>query len=95
MVGLKQGIHIQGAITGGFKGQPKLFLDICFQLCQFHQQQTVRCYLTRNSKSEAGNDLKALTNSLFRLFQDRLCPKQLQEWHSRCRYYLSEQSCNE
>ncbi|MCF7521478.1 hypothetical protein L4G92_05380 [Neisseria sp. ZJ106] len=38
-----KGIHIQSIIADGFKGIKTLFPDIPFQLCQFQQQQTIRC----------------------------------------------------
>jgi len=52
-----KGIEIQSIICDGRKGIPQTFPDIPVQLCHFHQVQTVRRYLTRNPKTEAGKEL--------------------------------------
>ncbi|WP_225748549.1 hypothetical protein [Eikenella sp. Marseille-P7795] len=91
---LRQGISIQSITADGFKGLAKLLPDIPFQLCQFHQQQTIRRYLTRKPKSAAAKELKALADSLFRLSQADFT-RQLQQWHSRYRDYLNEKSYGE
>ena len=41
---LDKGIHIQSITADSFKGLAQRFPGIPFQLCQFHQQQTVRRY---------------------------------------------------
>ncbi len=91
---LSQGIHIQSITADGLKGLPQLFPHIPFQLCQFHQQQTVRRYLTRRPQSETGRELKELADSLFCLSQAEFeyC---LRQWHGRHLDYLNEQSYGE
>ena len=64
---MKKGIHIQSITADGFKGIAQLFPDIPFQLCQFHQQQTIRRYLTCKPKSDAACTLKKLADSILLL----------------------------
>ncbi|OSI14220.1 hypothetical protein BWD09_11050 [Neisseria dentiae] len=60
----KKGIHIQSITADDFKGIAQFFPDIPFQLCQFHQQQTIRRYLTRKPKSDTARTLKKLADSI-------------------------------
>ncbi|OSI13777.1 hypothetical protein BWD09_12470 [Neisseria dentiae] len=48
----------------GFKDITQLFSDILFQLCQFHQQQTIRHYLSRKPESDAAHALKKLSDNI-------------------------------
>lgn len=59
-----KGIEIQSIVCDGRKGIPQTFPDIPVQLCHFHQVQTVRRYLTRNPKTEAGKELWQLALTL-------------------------------
>ena len=59
-----KGIEIQSIVYDGRKGIPQTFPDIPVQLCHFHQVQTVRRYLTRNPKTEAGKELWQLALTL-------------------------------
>ena len=52
-----KGIEIQSIVCDGRKGIPQTFPDIPVQRYHFHQVQTVRRYLTRNPKTEAGKEL--------------------------------------
>ena len=52
-----KGIEIQSIICDGRKGIPQPFPAIPVQRYHFHQVQTVRRYLTRNPKTEAGKEL--------------------------------------
>ncbi|MCF7521237.1 transposase [Neisseria sp. ZJ106] len=86
---MDKGIHIQSIIADAFKGLAKLFPEIPFQLCQFHQQQTIRRYLTRRPKSAAAKELKALTDSLFTASYSDF-EQELKLWHRRYKSYLDE-----
>lgn len=88
---LNKGIAIQSITADGFKGLSTLYPDIPFQLCQFHQQQTVRRYLTRRPKSDAGGELKELADSLFG-YSKADFERELFLWHARHRDYLNELS---
>ena len=88
---INKGIHIQSITADGFKGLSKLFPEIPFQLCQFHQQQTIRRYLTRRPKSFAAKELKMLADSLFVSTKAEL-KQQLENWHTQHKSYLNELS---
>ena len=47
------GYEIPAVVVDGRKGLPKMFPDKKVQLCQFHQQKTVRKYVTKHPKTEA------------------------------------------
>lgn len=52
------GYEIPAVVCDGRKGLPKIFLDKKVQLCQFHQQKTVRKYITKHPKTEAATEPK-------------------------------------
>lgn len=55
-----KGIKIQLIISDGRKGLFRLFGDVLVQMCQRHQIEIVRRYLTRNPKLQAGKELYIL-----------------------------------
>lgn len=91
---MKKGIHIQSITADGFKGIAQLFPEIPFQLCQFHQQQTIRRYLTRKPKSDAARALKKLADSIFTLNEAEFKAR-LNDWYDTHKNYLNEVSFNE
>lgn len=91
---MKKGIHIQSITADGFKGIAQLFPEIPFQLCQFHQQQTIRRYLTRKPKSDAARALKKLADSIFILSEAEF-KAQLTDWYDTHKNYLNEVGFNE
>jgi len=60
----KQGFGIRAITLDGRPGVRNLFSDIPVQMCHFHQKQIIRRYLTGNPKLEAGIELKAITDKL-------------------------------
>lgn len=58
------GYVIPAVVFDGRKGLPAMFPDKKVQLCQFHQQKTVRKYLTKHPKTEAAIELKAIVDML-------------------------------
>ena len=56
------GYEIPAVVFDGRKGLPGMFPDKKVQLCQFHQQKTVRKYLTKHPKTEAGVELRDCLN---------------------------------
>ena len=91
---LSKGIHIQSITADGFKGLAQLFPDIPFQLCQFHQQQAIRRYLTRRPKSAAAKELKVLADGLFTSTKMDF-EQSLHQWFERHQDYLNELSYSE
>lgn len=89
-----KGFKIQSIIADGFQGLNKLFPDIPFQFCQFHQQQIVRRALTRHPKSEAAKSLKAIADSMFTCTEQQFADA-LEKWHQQYSEYLNEWSYSE
>ena len=58
------GYEIPAVVFDGRKGLPKMFPDKKVQLCQFHQQKTVRKYITKHPKTEAAQELKEIVDLL-------------------------------
>jgi len=52
------GYEKPAVVFDGRKGLPKMFPDKKVQLCRFHQQKTVRKYITKHPKTEAAQELK-------------------------------------
>jgi len=89
----RNGWTITAAVIDGKRGVAQIFerLGIPVQYCQFHQIKTVTRYLTRRPKTEAAQELRALTLFLkdtdAKNFMDRLT-----DWHERWRLFLEEKS---
>lgn len=62
----EMGYEIPAVVFDGRKGLPKMFPDKKVQICQFHQQRTVRKYLTKHPKTEAAVELKEIADMLTR-----------------------------
>nr|WP_253342501.1 hypothetical protein [Neisseria sp. HSC-16F19] len=88
---IDKGIDIQSITADGFKGIATLFPDIPFQMCQFHQQQIIRRYLTRRPKSEAGKALKQIADSIFET-DEQAFGNALRQWFEQHKSYLNELS---
>ena len=58
------GYEIPAVVMDGRKGLPKMFPGKKVQLCQFHQQKTVRKYITKHPKTEASLELKQIVDML-------------------------------
>lgn len=61
------------------------------QMCQFHQKQIIRRYLTKHPQTQAGQELALLVQDLTRVTQDILCER-LTNWYSKHRVFLSEKT---
>lgn len=59
-----QGYEVPAVVCDGRKGLPKMFPNKKVQLCQFHQQKTVRKYLTKHPKTEAAVEFKQIVDML-------------------------------
>ena len=70
------GYIIKSVTADGFLGLTKVFLDIPFQICQFHTKKTCIKYLTNNPQTEQGKILLALAKTIpytnYLIFRDRL-----------------------
>lgn len=61
---VNDGFKVLGIVADGRQGLKKLFPNIPFQLCQFHQFQTVTKYISKNPKLEASKELRKIMMKL-------------------------------
>lgn len=88
---IDMGFIIDAIVADGKPGLGKLFLDIPFQLCHFHQFQIITRYISKKPKLQAGKELR---NLLFRLKEtDRASFEYwLFEWHKKWQNFLNEKT---
>lgn len=63
------------------------------QMCHFHQAKTIRRYITKRPRLQAGKDLKKI---MYRLTQtnETNFTKKLDEWYEEYKYFIEEKSTN-
>lgn len=80
-------------VADGKPGLKQLFPHIPFQLCQFHQFQTVTRYISKKPKLEASKELRDIM--FFLKETDRLSFEfWLDEWHEKWKEFLGERTEN-
>ena len=85
------GFSIQAVVIDSKHGTKEVFSDLIVQICQYHQQQIVGRYLTARPKTEAGQELKFLVDSLTRI-DEELFTELLNNWHEKWRRFLTERT---
>ncbi len=95
-LGLEQltqlGYTVTSITCDGLRGLTQLLSHkIPVQLCQFHQKQTVRRYITQNPKLKAGKELKELVSMLDRLSYQEF-RNYLQAYINYYRQFLNERT---
>ena len=85
------GYVIPAVVFDGRKGLPAMFPDKKVQLCQFHQQKTVRKYLTKHPKAEAAIELKAIVDMLTNTDKESFVGM-FDEWCEKWDGYLKERT---
>ena len=85
------GYVIPAVVFDGRKGLPVMFPDKKVQLCQFHQQKTVRKYLTKHPKTEAAIELKAIVDMLTNTDKESFVGM-FDEWCEKWDGYLKERT---
>lgn len=85
------GYVIPAVVFDGRKGLPAMFPDKKVQLCQFHQQKTVRKYLTKHPKTEAAIELKAIVDMLTNTDKESFVGM-FGEWCEKWDGYLKERT---
>lgn len=88
---LDDGWDIQGLVADGKPGLGKLFPDIPFQLCQFHQFQTVTQRISKNPKLEAGKEFRQLMFWLKETDYESFSYL-LDTWYKEWKEFLAEKS---
>jgi len=87
----KQGFDILGITADGRRGIFTAFNSIPVQMCQFHQKQIVKRYITSNPKLEAGIELKEITDRL--TMTDKASFEHwLNQWFFKWRDFLNEKT---
>ena len=89
----KKGWTILSLTIDGKPGARELFSDIPVQMCQWHQQQIIFRYITRNPKLDPNIELFHLTLQLCNLKQQQFI-KRLNNWKSKWGEFLKEKSFN-
>lgn len=91
----REGWRITGVVIDGKRGVARVFerQGIPVQHCQFHQMKTVTKYLTRRPKTEAAQELKALTCTL-KDTDESAFRARLGAWHRKHAAFLDEKTSN-
>lgn len=79
---LDMGYEVSGIVCDGRRGLLKAFGGIPVQICQFHQQKTVRKYLTSKPKAEAARELKRLSDMLAKTDKESFVGA-FEDWHDK------------
>jgi hypothetical protein len=87
----KTGFDIRAVVIDAKHGVKEVFTGLVVQICQYHQIQIVQRYLTANPKTQAGQELKLITDSLTGQ-DEQSFSKALEEWHMRWKGVLAERS---
>ena len=87
----REGYKIAAVVCDGRKGLPKMLSEKKVQLCQFHQQKTVRKYLTKHPKAEAGKELKQIVDMLTKTDKESFVGM-YEKWCVRWADYLKERT---
>jgi hypothetical protein len=85
------GFNIQAVVLDIKPGIKQVFSVKIIQVCQFHQQQIVQRYLTIRPKTEAGQELKRISDSLT-LVDEASFRECLGEWHEKWERFLKERT---
>lgn len=90
---LKLGYTILSVTIDGKRGLHKVFKDFPIQMCHFHQAKTVRRYITKRPRLQAGKDLKKI---MYRLTQtnEKNFTKKLDEWYETYKDFIEEKGVN-
>ena len=86
-----KGYDIPAVVFDGRKGLPKMFIDKKVQLCQFHQQKTIRKYLTKHPKTEAAIELKQISDMITKTDKETF-EGMFTEWSIKWDKYLKERT---
>ena len=87
----EKGYIIEGVVLDGKRGVREVFKDLPVQLCQFHQIQIVKRYLTSRPKTEAGKELRALTLTLT-VSTEKTFTELLSFWQEKWKHFLQERT---
>lgn len=90
---INHGWIIQAIVADGKPGLRKLFPNIPFQLCQFHQFQIITRYISKKPKLEAGKELRKLM-FLLKETDTASFNRWIEKWYDKWKEFLSEKTIN-
>jgi hypothetical protein len=93
MVLQKQGFKIKAIVLDGRPGVRNLFSDVPVQMCHFHQKQIIQRYLTLRPKLEASIELKAITDNLTSVTEQKFTDD-FNAWCDKWNDFLKERTVN-
>lgn len=86
-----KGYQVLGIVCDGFKGIFGSFSQLSVQMCQRHQIEIVRRYLTRNPKLQAGKELYVLVKNMIKLSEKEFIAL-FEEWQTKWNDFLKERT---
>ena len=86
--------QVRGIVCDGLKGVFKQFLGYPVQMCQRHQIDIIRRYLTRNPKLPAGKELLYLSKSITKLSKKEFITL-FERWKEKWIDFLDERTKDE
>lgn len=90
---LEHGVNLKAVVLDAKHGIKEVFKSYIVQICQFHQHQIVRRYLTNNPMTEAGKELLLISQGLTRL-SENMFRQLLSEWYQKHQDFLKERTTN-
>ena len=85
------GFDIKAVVLDAKHGIKEVFAGITIQICQYHQQQIIQRYLTSRPKTQAGRELRIISNSLTQQTEKSFV-EALKDWHDEWRLLLAERT---
>ena len=85
------GYEVLAVVCDGRKGLSKMFPGKKVQLCQFHQQKTVRKYITKHPKTQAAVELKRIVDMLTETDRESF-EGMFRDWCEKWNDYLQERT---
>ena len=86
--------QILGIVCDGLKGIFKQFSMFSVQMCQRHQIEIIRRYLTKNPKLQAGKELYILTKNITKLSENEFITL-FEQWLEKWNDFLKERTKDE
>ena len=81
-------------ISGCMPGIRAVFSGLPVQMCQFHQKQIVKRYLTAKPKLEASQELKAITAKLSSIDEEKFSAE-LRCWYDKWNNFLKQKTTDQ
>jgi len=88
---LNLGFNVKAIVCDGKKGLLQMYPDIPTQMCQFHQKQIIKRYLTKNPKMQASIELWNHTKMLTKTDKESFIGG-LFQWYDKWEIFLNERS---